>query len=75
MSKPVAYLHRCKDAKADNTLSFVPAHNPQWTSEPLYSAARIETLEAALNKIAWLMDGDGDVSEIARAALAPEQDK
>ena len=34
------------------------------------AAARIEALEATLQKIAWLMEGDEDISEIACAALA-----
>ena len=39
---------------------------------PQEAAARIEELEAALRKIAWLMEGDEDISEIARTALGPE---
>ena len=50
-----------------DTLNFVLA-------KPNEAADRIEALEAALRKIAWLMEGDEDISEIARTALAEGQD-
>jgi hypothetical protein len=37
--EPTAYLHRCRDAECEPELSFEPAKNPQWTSEPLYAAS------------------------------------
>ena len=48
------------------------------TDRELEAAARIEALEAALRKIADLkikVHSSGVPQEIARAALAPEQDK
>jgi hypothetical protein len=55
-----------------------PDHPNLWIVDKnrLEAAARIEALEAALREIAeWDDNGDQIAGEIARAALAPEQDK
>ena len=69
MIKPVAW-GRVIDGKAV-TVSLVrtPAND-----EPLYAAARIEALEAALRWISAKTD-DRLAAEFARAALAPENDE